>query len=119
MTIIKKIIHFFKALGNLFLAAGNGFIDDKVTKLSASLAYYTIFSLTPLIMIIISAASLFFGDKLDPDTQLFADANLSGRSTIGLIIGIVTLVIGSTAIFVEIQDSINLIWKVKAIPKKK
>nr|WP_199080984.1 YihY/virulence factor BrkB family protein [Pedobacter sp. ASV19] len=137
MTIIKKIIHFFKALGNLFLAAGNGFIDDRVTKLSASLAYYTIFSLTPLIMIIISAASLFFGDKLDPDTQLFAEindmigepatrqlqsfvinANLSGRSTIGLIIGIATLVIGSTAIFVEIQDSINLIWKVKAIPKK-
>lgn len=137
MTIIKKIINFFKALGNLFLAAGNGFIDDRVTKLSASLAYYTIFSLTPLIMIIISAASLFFGDKLDPDTQLFAEindmigepatrqlqsfvinANLSGRSTIGLIIGIATLVIGSTAIFVEIQDSINLIWKVKAIPKK-
>jgi membrane protein len=137
MKIIKKIISFFKALGHLFLAAGKGFMEDKVTKLSASLAYYTIFALTPLIIIVISAASIFFGDQLNPDTQLFSEindligetatlqlqsfvinANLSGKSTIGLIVGSVTLVIGATAIFIEIQDSINLIWKVRAIPKK-
>ncbi len=137
MKIIKKVISFFKALGHLFMAAGNGFLEDKVTKLSASLAYYTIFALTPLIIIVISAASLFFGDQLNPDTKLFSEindligepatlqlqsfvinANLSGKSTTGLIIGVVTLIIGSTAIFIEIQDSINLIWKVRAIPKK-
>ncbi|WP_432714359.1 YihY/virulence factor BrkB family protein [Pedobacter sp.] len=137
MKILKFVIRFFKSLGHLFMAAGKGFIEDKVTKLSASLAYYTIFALTPLIIIVISAASLFFGDELNPDTQLFAEinsligetatlqlqsfvinANLSGKSTMGLIIGVVTLVIGATAIFIEIQDSINLIWKVKAIPKK-
>ncbi|WP_219224376.1 YihY/virulence factor BrkB family protein [Pedobacter antarcticus] len=137
MKIIDKIKSFFIALYHLFVAAGQGFIEDRVTKLSASLAYYTIFSLTPLIIIIISAASIFFSDKLDPGTELFdqitemvgpeatsqlqgfvTNANVTGKSTIGLIIGIVTLVVGSTAIFVEIQDSINLIWKVKAIPKK-
>ena len=137
MKILKSIISFFKSLGHLFMAAGKGFVEDKVTKLSASLAYYTIFSLTPLIIIVISAASIFFGDKLNPDTELFADinsfigepatlqlqsfvinANLSGKSTLGLLVGVITLVIGSTAIFIEIQDSINLIWKVRAIPKK-
>jgi len=137
MKIIKKVVSFFKSLGHLFLAAGKGFIEDSVTKLSASLAYYTIFALTPLIIIVISAASLFFGDKLSPDTKLFSEineligepatrqlqsfvinANLSGKSTLGLIVGVVTLVIGATAIFIEIQDSINRIWKVKAIPKK-
>jgi membrane protein len=45
-------------------------------------------------------------------------SNLSGKGTFGLILGIGTLVVGATAIFIEIQDSINLIWKVKAVPKK-
>lgn len=137
MNFIKKIISFFKATGLLFVAAGKGFIEDRVMKLSAALAYYTIFSLTPLIIIVISGASLFLGGYMDPNTKLFGEiselvgadaakqlksfvdnANYSGRSTFGLIIGIATLVIGATAIFIEIQDSINLIWKVKAVPKK-
>ncbi len=124
-------------MGQLFMAAGKGFMEDNVTKLSASLAYYTIFALTPLLLIIIASASLFFGDKLNPGNELFeqinnyigeaatrqlqsfvVNANLSGKSTFGLLVGIGTLVIGSTAIFIEIQDSINLIWEVKAIPKK-
>lgn len=134
---MKKIKNFAIHTFNLFVAAGKGFAEDRVMKLSASLAYYTLFSLTPLIIIVISAASLFLGDNMDPNTKLFGEisqlmgqdaanqlrsfvnnANLSGKSTFGLIVGITTLIIGSTAIFIEIQDSINLIWKVKAIPKK-
>ncbi|CAM4322219.1 membrane protein [Pedobacter westerhofensis] len=136
MKVVHKLRHFFIALYHLFVAAGKGFVEDRITKLSAALAYYTIFALTPLIIIIIAAASIFFSHKLNPGTELFSqisgmvgrdaakqlqgfveNANLTGRSTIGLIIGIVTLIIGSTAIFIEIQDSINIIWKVKAIPK--
>ena len=137
INLINKIKNFAVHVYHLFLAAGKGFMEDRVMKLSAALAYYTIFSLTPLIIIIISAASIFLGDNMDPNTKLFGEiskmigvdaanqlrgfvnnANLSGKSTIGLIIGIGTLIIGSTAIFIEIQDSINLIWKVKAVPKK-
>lgn len=137
MKLVHKIKHFFIALYHLFVAAGKGFIEDRVTKLSAALAYYTIFSLTPMIIIIMAAASIFFSHKLNPGTELFAqisdmvgqdaakqlqgfvaNANLTGKSTIGLIIGVVTLIVGATAIFIEIQDSINLIWKVKAVPKK-
>nr|WP_121271065.1 YihY/virulence factor BrkB family protein [Pedobacter schmidteae] len=144
MTFFKKAKHFVKATAHLFIAAGKGFMEDRVMKLSAALAYYTIFSLTPLIIIVISAASLFLGDTpgnndigINPREELFSEirdlvgpdaaaqlqtfvnnANTTGKSTLGLIIGIVTLVIGATAIFIEIQDSINLIWKVKAVPKK-
>lgn len=136
-AIPNNIKLFFIHTYHLFVAAGKGFIEDRVMKLSAALAYYTIFSLTPFIIIIISSASLFLGDNMDPNTKLFGEisefigvdaanqlhsfvnnANLSGKSTLGLIIGIGTLIIGSTAIFIEIQDSINLIWKVKAVPKK-
>lgn len=134
---LKKIRNFALQVYHLFIAAGKGFMEDRVMKLSAALAYYTIFSLTPLIIIIISAASIFLGDNMDPNTKLFGEisemigkdaanqlksfvdnTNLSGKSTVGLIIGIITLIIGSTAIFIEIQDSINLIWKVKAVPKR-
>ena len=137
MSLIKKIRSFFIVLYHLFIAAGKGFVEDRVMKLSAALAYYTIFSLTPLIIIIISAVSIFLGDNMDPNTKLFGEisemigvdaanqlkgfvdnANLSGKSNLGLIIGIITLLVGSSAIFIEIQDSINLIWKVKAVPKK-
>lgn len=137
MNFLKKLFRFLKAIGHLFIAAGKGFMEDRVMKLSAALAYYTIFSLTPLIIIIISAATLFLGENMDPNTKLFGEisemigssaanqlrsfvnnANYSGKSTFGLIIGIATLVIGATAIFIEIQDSINLIWKVRAVPKK-
>lgn len=135
--LIRKTKNFFLNIWHLFIAAGKGFMEDRVTKLSAALAYYTIFALTPLIIIVISAASLFLGDNMDPNTKLFGEitkmigidaadqlrafvnnANLSGKSTFGLIVGIATLIVGSTAIFIEIQDSINLIWKVKAVPKK-
>jgi membrane protein len=137
MKVVHKLKHFFIALYHLFIAAGKGFSEDRVTKLSAALAYYTIFSLTPLLIIILAAASIFFSDKLNPNTELFsqisamvgqdaakqiqgfvANANLTGKSTIGLIIGVVTLIVGATAIFIEIQDSINLIWKVKAVPNR-
>ncbi|MBO9673892.1 MAG: YihY/virulence factor BrkB family protein [Sphingobacteriaceae bacterium] len=135
--VLHKIKYFFVAIYHLFIAAGKGFTEDRVMKLSASLAYYTIFSLTPLIIIVLSAATLFFGDKMQTRDKFFMEvteligkpaamqiqgfvdhANKTGQSTISLIIGIGTLIIGATAIFIEIQDSINLIWKVKAMPKK-
>jgi membrane protein len=136
MSLVKKTIRFFKITGNLFIAAGKGFSEDRVTKLSAALAYYTIFSITPLIIILISVTSIIWGhdateDKLFSEIKGFvgtdaakqiqdfvANASLSGKSTMALTIGVISLVVGATAIFTEIQDSINLIWKVKAVPKK-
>jgi membrane protein len=136
MSIFKRIICIFKITGRLFLAAGKGFAEDRVLKLSAALAYYTIFSITPLIIILISVTSLIWGgdatqDKLFSEINGFvgaeaakqiqdfvANASLSGKSSFALAVGIISLVVGATAIFTEIQDSINQIWKVKAVPKK-
>lgn len=129
----------WKSLKNGFKilkAAFNGFMDDRALKLSASLAYYTIFSLGPLLLLLIALAGVFFGrDAIQG--EVFAEINgivgndaakqiqdiiknleLSGKSTISVIIGAVTLIIGATTVFGEIQDSINIIWQVKAKPKK-
>ncbi|MXN89752.1 YihY family inner membrane protein [Flavobacterium sp. Sd200] len=114
----------------------NGFMQDKGLKLSASLSYYTIFSMAPLLLLIISLAGFFFGREAS-EGRIFNELNglignnaaaqiqeviknmeLSGKTTISVVIGIVTLIIGATTVFGEIQDSINMIWKVKAKPKK-
>lgn len=114
----------------------NSFLDDRGLKFSASLSYYTVFSLAPLLLLMISLASVFFGREAIQG-QVFGEINgligneaaaqiqdiiknmeLSGKTTLAVIIGGVTLLIGATSIFGEIQDSINSIWRVKAKPKR-
>lgn len=113
-----------------------GFIDDKVLKLSASLAYYTVFSVAPMLIVIIFFCDLFLGKEAVEGTlysqikglvgndaaiqvqQMIRNATLSQDMSWATIIGFITLVIGATGVFAEIQDSINTIWRLKAKPKK-
>ncbi|GAB3768111.1 YihY/virulence factor BrkB family protein [Spirosoma horti] len=132
----KRIKSFFSDLWIVIRDAFNGFLDDRCLKLSAALAYYTVFSLAPLLVLIISVVSIFLGQEAIQG-QIFSQLNglvgneaakqiqdmiknvgLSGKTNTALVIGIITLVVGATSIFVEIQDSVNLIWRVKAKPKR-
>lgn len=113
-----------------------GFMNEDSLKYSASLAYYTIFSLGPILVLMISLAGIFFGEEAIRG-KVFTELNglvgasaarqiqeviknleLSGKSTMALIISIVTLIIGATTVFGDIQNSINKIWHVRAKPKK-
>jgi membrane protein len=126
----------FKNGFTILKGAAAGFSDDRAMKFSASLAYYTIFSLAPLLLLIISLAGLFLGrdaaqgqifhelnglignDAAKQVQDMIKNLDKSGSTTISVIIGFITLIIGATTIFGEIQDSINIIWKVKAKPKR-
>lgn len=125
-----------KGIWNLVKQAGSGFMDDKVLKLSGSLAYLTVFSIGPLIIVVIFIADLVWGRAaiegtiygqlkglLGPDASvqvqdIIKNAAVSNKGTLAAIIGIITLVFSSTAVFAEIQDSINTIWNLKPKPKK-
>ncbi|HVI45402.1 MAG TPA: YihY/virulence factor BrkB family protein [Chitinophaga sp.] len=125
-----------KMLWQVLKQSGSDFIDDKVLKLSAALAYYTIFSVAPMLIIIIFLCDLFLGKEAvegsiygqikdlvgsDAAIQIQAmirNATLSGDMSWATIVGFVTLVIGATGVFAEIQDSINFIWRLKSKPKK-
>lgn len=129
----KKVT--LKGLWNVLKRAGKGFGEDKVTKKCASLAYYTVFSLGPLLLVIIFLASLFFGRDavegsvatqlesfLGSDTaatiqNVIKNASLSGKQSFAAVTGIVTLLIGATTMFGDMQDSINSIWGLKPKPK--
>jgi membrane protein len=126
----------WKGIKLIFKNSFQGFKDDKLTKLSGSLAYSTVFSMAPLLIVIISICSVFLGRAavegkvyeqlsgfVGQDTaiqlqQIIKNASLNGKGTLHIIIGLVTLLIGATAIFGEIQDSINMIWGLKPKPKK-
>ena len=117
---------------NSFVAMG----EDKITKMSGSLAYYTVFSMAPLLVMIISLCGIFLGREavegkivaqlsgfVGVDTamqlqQIIKNASLAGKSTMAAIIGGITLLIGATSVFAEIQDSINTIWGLKPKPKR-
>ncbi len=121
---------------DLVAQAGSEFIDDNATKLSASLAYYTIFSIGPLLLVIITTMGLFYQRSIVTDQLFDQMSTLVGASgaaqlksiminigsqnntTLFGVVGIVVLVFGATGIFTEIQGSINYIWSIKAKPKR-
>ncbi len=128
----KVIVSGWKLLKRTF----NEFNDDNAIKLSASLSYYTIFSLPPLLIIILSIFSFFFGRDAVTG-RFFGQINgmvgnaaaiqiqetiknieLSDSNTFAAIFGGIMLLIGASGVFAEIQSSINQIWGLKAKPNK-
>jgi membrane protein len=133
---VKETLKWAKNSGNLIIASFKAFIEDRALTMSAALAYYTVFAMAPLLIMFLSLASLFYGEDAI-NRKLFQEINglvgnqaalqiqdilrkisLSNNSTIAVILGVITLFIGATGVFVEMQDSINQIWRVKAKPEK-
>ncbi|MBS1730007.1 MAG: YihY/virulence factor BrkB family protein [Bacteroidetes bacterium] len=112
------------------------FFSERVLKLSAALSYYTLFSLPGLLIIVLWISDVFYGraavegtvysqiaDFVGRDAalqiqQTIRNTTLSSDNKIATVVGLVTLIIGATSVFGEIQDSINLIWRLKAKPRK-
>ena len=119
----------------LLKKAVNQFLDDDCTTLAAALAYYTTFSIAPLLLIVISIVGLVFGrDVVQHDIQVQIQGLIgpdaakeigaivekvgqqSSSGVIGAVLGIVALLIGATGAFSQIQTSLNRIWAVKPDP---
>lgn len=112
------------------------FADNKAFRMSAALAYYTVFSIAPMLIVIISLLQVFYGRNAIEGTifehiqgfigadaalqiqQVIKNATISKDITWASIVGICALIFAATGVFAEIQDSINYIWRLKAKPKK-
>jgi membrane protein len=119
---------------NLFREAFAEFSADKAPRLGAALAYYTIFSLAPLLLISISIAGMVFGREaaqgeifgqlrgvLGTQTaaavqEMVKNAAKPKSGTIATVIGIATLLFGAAGVFGQLKDALNTIWNVE--PKK-
>jgi membrane protein len=118
-------------LPSLLRTALMGWWNDRALSLGAAISFYTIFSLAPVLLIVVSVAGLFFGREAaqgaivaeiggmagaEPAAAveaMIAGASDVGTSVIGTTIGIVTFFFLATGAFVELQDDLNIIWKVE------
>jgi membrane protein len=126
-------------VGNAFSLLKETFqewLQDKVPQLGAALAYYTVFSLAPLILVLLALVGVVFRndpagawDKITQQMSYFLDpsavqvvqniaekASQPGKSTIATIIGIALALFGASGVFGQLQDALNTIWGVKARP---
>jgi membrane protein len=125
-----------KLLWRLIQAAASEWQQDKASRLAAALSYYAIFSIAPLIIVIIAIAGSLFGEAaargriidqiqgtVGQEGAAFIQTLLqnasqggAGTSITASVIGVIVLLFGATGLFVELQDALNTIWGVTAKP---
>jgi membrane protein len=113
-------------------------LQDKAPQLGAALAYYTVFSLAPLILVLLAIVGVIFRDdsagawdKITQQMSYFLDrsavqvvqniaqkASQSGKSTIATVIGVALALFGASGVFGQLQDALNTIWGIKAKPAR-
>jgi membrane protein len=117
---------------HLIKAAVSSWVDDFAPSMGAALSYYTVFSLAPMLLIMIGIAGLVFGaDAARGEIvtqlrglmgeqgavaveELLKSASDPGKGIVATIIGFVTLLIGATAVFAELQSALDRIWRTPA-----
>lgn len=120
----------FKDLIAIFKQTISEYGEDKVARLAAALAYYTVFSLAPMLVIIIAVAGFFFGAEaargqivdqisglIGPDAAGMVQTMIQGASNptggiIATVVGVVTLLVGATGAFGQLQAALNQAWDV-------
>jgi len=124
----------FSILIKIFKDTIQGFDDDNISRLSASLAYATLFSIIPFLSLLITIGTFLHTDLVnqlyvqlqpilgtdvvDQLRGIIGNAEKSDSSTLAAIISLGVSIFGATAIFAEMQGSLNTIWGIKAVPKK-
>jgi membrane protein len=127
---------FFANAFNLLKQTALEWMEDKAPQLGAALAYYTVFSLAPLVLVLLAIIGVLFRDDpagawskvteqmsyfLDKSavqvvTDIAKEASKPGKSTMATAIGIGLALFGASGLFGQLQDALNTIWGVKAKP---
>jgi membrane protein len=124
---------FLKNAARLLKLSASEWSNDKAARLGASLSYYTIFSLAPVLLLAVAVAGMVLGrdaaqgkiveqlaglmgaDAAKAIQTMLEKASHKGGGIVATVIGFLTLVVGATGVMIELQDSLNAVWKV--VPK--
>jgi len=133
---VKNFWRRILALGRVIRLTAEEFNNDNGLKLGASLSYYTLFSMAPMLIIVIAIGSILLGKEAATGylylqfegligklgalqlQEMINNVRISGDTPWVTVVGIATFFLGATGVFIEIQDSINSIWSIKAKPKR-
>ena len=123
-----------KDIPSLVVQAYYEMLDDKAFKMAAALSYYAAFSMGPLLIIVIAIAGFIFGEEAARGQLFYELKNMIGsdgaqmietiikgaaNTTTGIVatvLSVVFLVLGSVGVFVELQESLNIVWGVEPRP---
>ena len=122
----------FKQILDLIKKSVTAWVDDYAPSMGAAIAYYTLFSITPLLIIAIAVAGLAFGDdaargEIIGQIQkvigeegaiavqgLLKNASQPAHSMLAIVVSVITMIIGATTVFAELQSDLDRIWRVSA-----
>ena len=127
---------FFSNSFGLFKQTFSEWLEDKAPQLGAALAYYTVFSLAPLVLVLLAVVGLIFRNdpggawnKITEQMSYFLDksavevvqniaqkAAQPNKSVLATVIGVVLALFGASGVFGQLQDALNTVWGVKAKP---
>jgi membrane protein len=125
-----------RAISTLLKETSFEWYADRGPRLGAALAFYTLFSLAPVLIIIIAIAAMAFGQEvahaqivqqieelMGPEgakaiQTLLENTSRPSSGVIATLIGLATLLFGATIVFSELQDALNFIWKVPPRPER-
>jgi membrane protein len=120
-----------ESLWRLLLKAAQGWWDDRAMSLGASIAFFTVFSLAPMLLAVVAVAGLAFGREAAQGAIVAELGGLLGQGTaqtiealivsaakvrsgiVGTVIGVTTFLVLITGAIIELQDDLNIIWKVE------
>lgn len=123
-----------KVISKLLSDTLSKWMDDHAQRMGAALAFYTVFSLAPLLLIVIAIAGLVFGqeaaegriigqiqgfvgeDSAKAIQAMLENARKPSTGLIATCIALVTLIFGATGVFAQLQDALNTIWGVESKP---
>ncbi len=121
-----------RSFWRLLAATGSAWVDDYAPSMGAALAFYTLFSIAPLLLIVISVAGLLFGeaaargeifaqlsqtigaDSAQIINLVLESLNQPRSGVLGTLFGLLALLVGATTVFAELQDAMDRIWRAPA-----
>jgi membrane protein len=124
-----------RSLWSMARESVSAWIDDFAPSMGAGIAYYTVFSLAPLLVIVIAIAGLLFGGDVasgylygqlgdllgeqgaDAVRGMVESAHSTGEGVVATAVGAVLLVVGATTVFGELQSDLDRIWKAPSVKK--
>lgn len=137
----RQFMAFFAAIlkttpVTLLRATLDSWMEDKALRLSAAVAYYSIFSIAPLLILSITLAGAILGEEAvrghletqlvqyigEPAAQavqsMVKNAALTDQGFVATVLGFITLLVGATGVFGQLKDALNTIWEVRVKPGK-
>lgn len=132
---MKRAVFGPAVMGSMVKEAVSAWIDDFAPSMGAAIAYYTAFSVAPLIIIVVAVAGMFLGQEAasgylyaqlagllgaqgaEAVQAMVKGANDTGEGIVATVIGVGLLVVGATTVFGELQSDLDRVWKAPAVKK--